>query len=38
METEVKNLKKKGVKQAAVIGKIISKSKGKIILKRNSEK
>jgi selenide,water dikinase len=34
----VSRLKKKGVKQAVVIGKITSKSKGKIVLKRNSEK
>jgi selenide,water dikinase len=31
-------LKQKGVEQAVIIGKIVSKSKGKIILKRNSEK
>ncbi len=35
-EELVSRLKKKGVKQAEIIGKIISKSKGKIVLKRNS--
>ena len=35
-EELVSRLKQKGVEQAAIIGKIVSKSKGKIILKRNS--
>ena len=37
-EELVSRLKQKGIEQAAIIGKIVSKSKGKIILKRNSEK
>ncbi len=37
-EELVSRLKEKGVEGAAIIGKIVSKSKGKIILKRNSEK
>jgi selenide,water dikinase len=37
-EELVSCLKQKGVEGAAIIGKIASKSKGKIILKRNSEK
>lgn len=35
-EELVSRLKQKGVEQVAIIGKIVSKSKGKIILKRNS--
>lgn len=35
-EELVARLKERGVEQAAIIGKIVSKSKGKIILKRNS--
>jgi selenide,water dikinase len=34
----VSRLKQKGIDQAAIIGKVISKSKGKISLKHNSEK
>ena len=37
-EELVSRLKEKGMDRAAIIGKIVSKSKGKIILKRNSEK
>jgi selenide,water dikinase len=37
-EELVSRLKQKGAEQAAIIGKIVSKSKGKIILKHNSEK
>ena len=37
-EELVSSLKKRGVEQAAIIGKVISKSKGKIVLKHNSEK
>jgi len=37
-EELVARLKEKGIDQAVIIGKIVSKSKGKIILKRNSKK
>ncbi len=37
-EELVSRLKEKGIDRAAIIGKIVSKSKGKIILKRNPEK
>jgi selenide,water dikinase len=35
-EELVSRLKQKGIDQAVIIGKVISKSKGKIVLKRNS--
>ncbi len=37
-EELLSRLKEKGIEQAAIIGKIASKSKGEIVLKRNSEK